>query len=279
MLRDRLGVSERWACRVVGQHRSTQRREPVRAADDAALRAELRKFSKDRPRWGYRRAHHRLRGLGWEVSPVGALFCVLHGPTRGRPCAAAGIRNQLRSAAVAAGVRRRFAPHQLRHAHAVEMSREGVPPVVIQRPTRRPLDHLRLPARHRQNRDRPHRPRTTCADDPRHSRSQTHALSLRATRSRERAPGAGRAGASRPQGRQRDCEERAGALRERDRADPVGLSGLGGGVGAVGCRSVACCVPSGVRQERADDALVRGCDGGPCAARGWVAVLHERREQ
>ncbi len=28
MLRDRLGVSERWACRVVGQHRSTQRYEP-----------------------------------------------------------------------------------------------------------------------------------------------------------------------------------------------------------------------------------------------------------
>ncbi|MDQ6805625.1 MAG: site-specific integrase, partial [Actinomycetota bacterium] len=36
-------------------------------------------------------------------------------------------------AAIAAGVRRRFAPHQLRHAHAVEMSREGVPLVVIQR--------------------------------------------------------------------------------------------------------------------------------------------------
>jgi len=30
-------------------------------------------------------------------------------------------------------VRRRFAPHQLRHAHAVEMAREGVPPNVIQR--------------------------------------------------------------------------------------------------------------------------------------------------
>jgi hypothetical protein len=27
----------------------------------------------------------------------------------------------------AAGVRRRFAPHQLGHAHAVEMAREGVP--------------------------------------------------------------------------------------------------------------------------------------------------------
>lgn len=68
MLRDRLGVSERWACRVVGQHRSTQRHEPVRAADDAALRVELRAFSKDRPRWGYRRAHHHLRELGWEVN-------------------------------------------------------------------------------------------------------------------------------------------------------------------------------------------------------------------
>jgi site-specific recombinase XerD len=34
---------------------------------------------------------------------------------------------------VKAGVRRRFAPHQLRHAHAVEMAREGVPLVVIQR--------------------------------------------------------------------------------------------------------------------------------------------------
>jgi putative transposase len=68
MLRDRLGVSERWACRVVGQHRSTQRHEPKRAEGDAALRAELRRFSKDRPRWGYRRAHHHLREQGWEIN-------------------------------------------------------------------------------------------------------------------------------------------------------------------------------------------------------------------
>ena len=53
---------------MVGQHRSTQRHEPKRAGDDAALRAELRTFSKDRPRWGYRRAHHHLRELGWEVN-------------------------------------------------------------------------------------------------------------------------------------------------------------------------------------------------------------------
>ena len=64
---------------------------------------------------------------------MGALFCILRGPTRGRPCSPAGIRVQLRNAAQRAAVRRRFAPHQLRHAHAVEMSREGVPIVVIQR--------------------------------------------------------------------------------------------------------------------------------------------------
>jgi len=43
--------------------------------------------------------------------PVGRLFCVVRGPTRGRPCASAGIRAQLHHAAASAGVRRRFAPH------------------------------------------------------------------------------------------------------------------------------------------------------------------------
>jgi integrase len=38
-----------------------------------------------------------------------------------------------RRAAARAGVRQRFARHQLRHAHAVEMAREGVPLIVIQR--------------------------------------------------------------------------------------------------------------------------------------------------
>jgi integrase/recombinase XerD len=42
-------------------------------------------------------------------------------------------RSELRRVAREAGVRRRFAPHQLRHAHAVEMAREGVPLIVIQR--------------------------------------------------------------------------------------------------------------------------------------------------
>jgi site-specific recombinase XerD len=65
--------------------------------------------------------------------PVGPLLCVINGPTRGRAWSAAAARTDLRRTGIAAGVRRRFAPHQLRHAHAVEMAHEGVPLVVIQR--------------------------------------------------------------------------------------------------------------------------------------------------
>ncbi|MGB0095480.1 MAG: tyrosine-type recombinase/integrase, partial [Solirubrobacteraceae bacterium] len=60
-------------------------------------------------------------------------FCVVHGPTAGRNWEPSSARRQVRHTAAAAGVRRRFAPHQLRHAHAVEMAHEGVPLVVIQR--------------------------------------------------------------------------------------------------------------------------------------------------
>jgi site-specific recombinase XerD len=68
--------------------------------------------------------------------PAGRLFCVVRGPTRGRPCTAALIRKQLHDAALAAGVRPRLAPRQPRHAHAVEVSREGISLIVIQRQTR-----------------------------------------------------------------------------------------------------------------------------------------------
>jgi integrase len=65
--------------------------------------------------------------------PVGPLLCVIDGPTRGRPSASDAARAQLRRTAAAAGVRRRFAPHQLRHAHAIELAHEGVALNVIQR--------------------------------------------------------------------------------------------------------------------------------------------------
>jgi site-specific recombinase XerD len=65
--------------------------------------------------------------------PIGPLFCVINPPTTGAPWSSAAARHRFRHLAASAGVRRRFAPHQLRHAHAVEMAREGVPLNVIQR--------------------------------------------------------------------------------------------------------------------------------------------------
>jgi len=92
---------------------------------------------------GGRRREVGMDSWGWDElqpwlelrvqSPVGPLLCVLNGPTRGRQWSCAAARADLSSTAAHAGVRRRFAPHQLRHAHAVELAREGVPLIVIQR--------------------------------------------------------------------------------------------------------------------------------------------------
>jgi site-specific recombinase XerC len=62
---------------------------------------------------------------GWTADraalPPGPLFCVIGGPTRGGAWSATAVRAELRHLALQAGVRRRVAPHQLRHAHAVEL--------------------------------------------------------------------------------------------------------------------------------------------------------------
>jgi putative transposase len=68
MLQGRLSVSERRACEIAGQHRSTQRHEPEVAPDEEALRRRLRKLSGQKPRWGYRRAHAHLRSEGWAIN-------------------------------------------------------------------------------------------------------------------------------------------------------------------------------------------------------------------
>ena len=88
--------------------------------------------------WGWEQLHPWLNARA--QLPVGPLFCIIDGPTRGRPWSAAAVRTEFRRLAVRAGVRRRFAPHQLRHAHALELAREGVPLNVIQRP----LGHANL---------------------------------------------------------------------------------------------------------------------------------------
>jgi integrase/recombinase XerD len=45
---------------------------------------------------------------------VGALFCIIEGPSRGRSWSSAAARAQLRRLAAEASVRRRSAPHPLR---------------------------------------------------------------------------------------------------------------------------------------------------------------------
>jgi putative transposase len=66
---ERFGVSERRACRLAGQNRSTQRFAARAPSDDEqALRAFLRAFAKQRPRWGWRRAAKQARREGRRVN-------------------------------------------------------------------------------------------------------------------------------------------------------------------------------------------------------------------
>ena len=46
----------KWACKIVGQHRSTHRHRPEHQDPDKNLRADLRTFARRHPRLGYRRA-------------------------------------------------------------------------------------------------------------------------------------------------------------------------------------------------------------------------------
>ncbi len=73
--------------------------------------------------WSHLDAWAKLR----VTLPVGPLFCILNGPTTGRIWSASSARAELERLAAQAGVRRRFEPHQLRHGHAVEAAREGIP--------------------------------------------------------------------------------------------------------------------------------------------------------
>jgi transposase InsO family protein len=63
-----LGVSERKACAVLGQHRSTQRKAPRGSDDEAALTADIIELAKRYGRYGYRRITALLRDAGWVVN-------------------------------------------------------------------------------------------------------------------------------------------------------------------------------------------------------------------
>ena len=67
-MRGRLGVSERRACRVLGQHRSTQRHVPRGREDEERLVADMIELARQYGRYGYRRVAALLREAGWSVS-------------------------------------------------------------------------------------------------------------------------------------------------------------------------------------------------------------------
>jgi len=64
-LRDRFGVSERRACRLTSQHRSSQRYQRRLVPKEALLREPLQLLARRHPRYGYRRIHAILRREGW----------------------------------------------------------------------------------------------------------------------------------------------------------------------------------------------------------------------
>lgn len=69
VLQQRFGVSQRRACAVVGQHRSTQRCQPCPPSDrETGLRVRLRQIAQAYPRWGWRKAYWLLRRDGLVVN-------------------------------------------------------------------------------------------------------------------------------------------------------------------------------------------------------------------
>ena len=70
-VRRRLGperISERRACRVLGQSRGTQRYVRHRGADEVKLLEEMRRIARRRPRFGSPRIHDALEKRGWKVN-------------------------------------------------------------------------------------------------------------------------------------------------------------------------------------------------------------------
>jgi putative transposase len=83
MIQERHGFSERRACQLLDQPRSTQRRPPPVVPDEEErIRTRLRVLARERPRYGYRRMTALLREEG---------FCVNHKRIQ-RLCRDEGLR-------------------------------------------------------------------------------------------------------------------------------------------------------------------------------------------
>jgi putative transposase len=67
-LQRRHKLSERRACRLVGQHRSTQRYERIAPEYELKLVRRMEELAAAHPRYGYRRIWALLRSEGWRVN-------------------------------------------------------------------------------------------------------------------------------------------------------------------------------------------------------------------
>ena len=65
-------VSEHRICRVLGQHRSTQRHQPRGREDEDRLVADMIELARQYGGYGYRRVAVLLRDAGWPLSAVQA---------------------------------------------------------------------------------------------------------------------------------------------------------------------------------------------------------------
>ncbi len=67
-MRQALGISERRACRILGQHRSTQRKVPCGAPDEERLTEDIITLARTYGRYGYRMITGLLNNAGWHVN-------------------------------------------------------------------------------------------------------------------------------------------------------------------------------------------------------------------
>ena len=65
---EKYSVSERHACRVLGQSRTTQRYQPIVADDEDLLTVAIIRLASEYGRYGYRRITALLRREGWHVN-------------------------------------------------------------------------------------------------------------------------------------------------------------------------------------------------------------------
>ena len=67
-MRQTLRISERRACRTLGQHRSTQRKVPCGLADEERLTEDIIELAREFGRYGYRMITGMLNNSGWHVN-------------------------------------------------------------------------------------------------------------------------------------------------------------------------------------------------------------------